>query len=187
VGSLTLGKTAAAVSVVDDVVARARGVEEPRWLAFAAAGATLAGDESSAIELRRRAVTLARRSGAVDTLALVLATVTETAVMSGRVDLAPDAAEGLRLAREAGLPNVAILHLAALAWFAAINGDDEYKAYAAEVRAVAPAADDALAASIVEWELRWPTSPMAAPTSLQPASSICRSRGPAPAIRSSRS
>jgi DNA-binding NarL/FixJ family response regulator len=46
---------------------------------------------------------------------------------------------------------VAILHLAALAWFAAVKGDDEYNAYATEVRAVAPAADDALAASIVEW------------------------------------
>src|SRR3954469_11783741 len=62
-------------------------------------------------------------------------------LLGGRFEVAAEAAEGLRLAREAGLPNAASTHLAMLAWFAAHQGKDD------ECRADAAAASQAAASS----------------------------------------
>jgi DNA-binding CsgD family transcriptional regulator len=75
-------------------------------------------------------------------------------VLAGRVTVAPEAAEGLRLARETGLTGVASLHRAILGWLAAVKGDDEEcRAAAAEVEKSAPETRNALANSIAEWGL----------------------------------
>ena len=70
VGSLCEGKTAAEVPLVHDVVARADGYDDPRWLIWAAAGAGLAGMEARESEILARAASIARASGAVDLLTL---------------------------------------------------------------------------------------------------------------------
>jgi DNA-binding NarL/FixJ family response regulator len=63
-----------------------------------------------------------------------------------------EAEEGLTLAREAGLPNAAVLHLAVLSWSAALKGEEaECRAHAAEVNDAARAADHGFANSIAEW------------------------------------
>ena len=59
---------------------------------------------------------MARESRAVDTLVFVLENVVNSAMLAGRYEIEAEAAEGLRLAREAGLSNAATAHLAALAW-----------------------------------------------------------------------
>jgi tetratricopeptide (TPR) repeat protein len=154
VGSLWLGTTVREVSLVRDVIARADDFDEPRLLAGAATGAGTIGDEVKEAALLSRAVELARASGAVDALTLALLAVAVTGVLAGRFTVAAEAAEGLRLAREAGLTGAAGLHLAVLAWFAAARGeDDECRASAGEVMQSTSATGNALAHSIAEWGL----------------------------------
>jgi DNA-binding CsgD family transcriptional regulator len=152
VGSLIEGKTAREVPLVLDVVARADDFPEPRWLTWASVGASAAGDLPREIELLRHATALARASGAVDMLTIVLNAVAVEGVVAGRFGVAAEAAEGLRLAREAGLPNVATYHLAVQAWFAAINGrEEDCRAAAAEASKPARANGVGLAHSLAEW------------------------------------
>src|SRR5262249_45538485 len=69
-GSLSEGKAARAVPLVLDVVARAEALDEPRWLEWASGAAALAGDESRADALHRRATALARESRSAEALIL---------------------------------------------------------------------------------------------------------------------
>jgi DNA-binding CsgD family transcriptional regulator len=154
VGSLWLGTTSAELPLVRDVIARAATFDKPRLLAGAAMGAGSIGDHESEAALLRRAVALARTSGAVDSLTLALLSVGVAGVLTGRFAVVPDAAEGLGLAREAGLTGVASLQLAVLAWFAASRGEEEQcLTWAAEVATSASATDNALARSIADWSL----------------------------------
>ena len=154
VGSLVEGKTAQEAPLVLDVLARARDVDEPRWLIWAAAGAGTAGDEAAEAAILKRATALARTSGAVDALMMVLLTIGVNGVTAGRPGVAAEATEGLALAGEAGLPNAVSIHRAVLAWVAAVKGEDERcRAYAADVAASARPAGAALAGSIAEWGL----------------------------------
>jgi DNA-binding NarL/FixJ family response regulator len=152
VGSLWLGTTTTEVPLMLDVLARAADFDKPRLLAGAAMGAGTLGDEVTEAALLSRAVALARASGAVDALTLSLLAV--AGVLAGRFAVTPEAAEGLLLAKEAGLTGVASLHLAILAWFAGARGeDDRCRAEAAEVARSAEATGNALANSIAEWGL----------------------------------
>ncbi len=154
VGSLWEGKTTREAPLVLDVIARAAEFHEPRWLVWAAVGAGAAGDEASEAELLRRAAALARASGAVDTLTLVLVAVALEGFLATRVGVIPEATEGLRLAKDAGLRNSASVYLAVLAWFAAVRGhDDDCRTYVAEVNAHARATGMALANAIGQWAL----------------------------------
>ena len=154
VGSLVGGTSASELPLVLDVIARAAAIEEPRWLIWAAAGATLSGDEAAEAVLLSRAVALARASGAVDALTMALLTVTVNGVTSGRLGVEADAREGLQLAREARLPNAACIHEAVLAWCAAHRGDDDRcSALAAGVQEAARAGGLALANAVAEWGL----------------------------------
>jgi DNA-binding CsgD family transcriptional regulator len=102
--------------------------------------------------LLRGAVDAARASGAIDTLVLVLEVVVSSRVVAGRYDIESEATEGLRLAREAGLPNAAAIDVAALAWIAALKGrGDECRAFAAEATQVARQHGLGNANSIAEW------------------------------------
>ena len=124
VGSLYEGKTAIGLPLVRDVVARIDDFDEPGWVVWAATGAQALGDEARAAVLLQRAIALARASGAVDELTYVLLAYVLMGLLAGRFGVAAEAAEGLTLAREAGLPNAASTHLAMLAWFAAQQGEE---------------------------------------------------------------
>jgi ATP/maltotriose-dependent transcriptional regulator MalT len=134
VGSLIEGKTAEAVPLIADAVSRARDSDDARLLSWAATGASTIGDQVAEGQLLRRAMAVARDSGAVDTLVLILETYVSSAVLSARVDFDSEATEGLALARQAGLANVAMSYLAALAWSSAVRGDEsECRRLAAEI------------------------------------------------------
>jgi hypothetical protein len=119
---------------------------------WAASAARVAGDKERKILLLRRAVTHARASAAVDTLTHVLAAVAFRGLLDGRFGVAAEATEGLTLAREARLSNAASIHLAILAWLAAVMGEDHAcRAHAAEVDEEAPATANGLAGTIAGW------------------------------------
>jgi len=72
--------------------------------------------------------------------------------LRGQHAVTAEATEGLMLAREAGLPNAASLHLATLSWLAAVSGhDNECRAQAAEAQAAALPHGHGLANSVAEW------------------------------------
>jgi DNA-binding NarL/FixJ family response regulator len=99
-------------------------------------------------------VAVARDSRAVDTLVFVLENVVNSAMLAGRYQIEAEATEGLRLAREAGLTNPAIAHLAALAWLAGLQGRDrDCRVYAAEAIAAARMSGLANANTAAEWGL----------------------------------
>jgi pimeloyl-ACP methyl ester carboxylesterase/tetratricopeptide (TPR) repeat protein len=125
VGSLIEGKAADAVPLIADAVSRANDSADTRLLSWAATGASTIGDQRSEGQLLHRAMAVARETGAADTLVLILETFTSSAVLSGRLDFDAEATEGLELAREAGLANAAMSHLAALAWAAALRGQED--------------------------------------------------------------
>jgi DNA-binding NarL/FixJ family response regulator len=152
VGALLDGRSDA-VPVLQAVLAGADDVTEPRRLLWAAVGAGAAGDHDQEHVLLRRAAAVARVTGAVDTLAVVLEGIAVGGLLSGRWEVAAEAAEGLELALAAGLPNSATLHRATLAWFAAVRGDGECRRLAAEVQEAARPAGAALANAIAEWGL----------------------------------
>ncbi len=152
VGSLYEGKTAIGLPLVRDVVSRIEDFDEPSWVVWAATGAQALGDESRATELLQRAIDLARASGAVDELTYVLLAYVLMGLLAGRFGVAAEAAEGLTLAREAGLPNAASTHLAMLAWFSAQRGKDgECRELAASAIELARPSGGAFASSIAQW------------------------------------
>ena len=112
---------------------RLADVADPRWLVWAGAAASLAGDQQSDDRFRSRAEAIARRSMAVGSLAMVLARNAWSDLLNhGRVGAAShEAQEGLGLALEARLTNHACLHRSILAWVAAVRGErDQCLAYA---------------------------------------------------------
>jgi DNA-binding CsgD family transcriptional regulator len=152
--ALTLDRTAPDDRLVA-AVARARDGREPRLLLWAATAAEVAGENDLESALLHRAARQARASGAVDRLTEALEALGVHGFLAGRFTLAAEAAgEGLTLARETGLPNAASLHLASLAWLAAVQGrEDVCRAHAGEVIAAAGPTGDGIANSIAEWAL----------------------------------
>jgi DNA-binding NarL/FixJ family response regulator len=109
---------------VSSALARADDFDDPRWLAWAAVGAGATGEMGREVALLARAVVRARASGSIDALVLVLQSLSVEGIVAGRHDVTAEASEGLRLARETGLPNAAAVFEAVLAWFAAVRGED---------------------------------------------------------------
>ena len=154
IGKLYEGETAVALPLVREVVARANEFDEPSWVTWTATGAQGLGDEQRAAELHQRAIGLARASGAVDKLTYALLTYVLMGLFAGRLEVAAEAAEGLTLAREAGLPNAESKHLAMLSWFAAVRGEeDRCRASADAARRLARASGGAFANAMAEWGL----------------------------------
>jgi len=152
VGGMTVGRSSDEASQVPDLVSRARGYEQPRWLMWAAVGAQATGDTDAAMELLQRAGVIARRNGDVDNLIFSLVGQTIGTLLVGKRGARAESNEGLSLAREAGLTNAVSLLLAALAWGAAVEGDAEAcRAHAAEACTSAQAHGFAMANSIAEW------------------------------------
>jgi len=153
-GSLSEGKTAAEVPHVLEALERTDELDEPHLLVWAAATAALAGDTEREAALRRRAEAMARTSGAVDVLVLVLTSVGVRGVLAERFDMHAEVVEGLRLARETGLPNATNPFFAVLAWIAAVTGrDDECHERAADLGESARARGAGMAVAIAEWAL----------------------------------
>ena len=154
VGRLYEGETAIGAPLVREVVAHADEFDEPSWVVWSATGAQGIGNEERAEALLRRAMALARASGAVDKLTYVLLTYVLMGLLGGRFEVAGEASEGLTLAQDAGLPNAASTHLAMLAWFAAQKGkDDECRTFAATAIAAAQASHAGSPNAIAEWGL----------------------------------
>jgi DNA-binding CsgD family transcriptional regulator len=154
VTSITEGRTAKQADLLRAVIDRAQGFDEPRWLVWAAVGAQVAADQAAEASLLRRAATLARARGEVDTLVYALMGKTIGTLLVGRRGATEESAEALALAREAGLTNAVSLILAALAWGSAVRGDEEScRTQAAEASASAQENRSALANSIAEWSV----------------------------------
>jgi DNA-binding CsgD family transcriptional regulator len=152
VSSVTEGRTAQETPLLLDVIARARAFDEPRWLMWAAVGAQAAGDPAAEAELLQRAANLSRAAGEVHNLVYALLGTTIGTLVVGRRGAGAQSEEALALAREAGMTNAVSLLLGALAWGAAVHGDEEAcRAQAAEASAAAQANGQALANSIAEW------------------------------------
>ncbi|WP_219519310.1 LuxR family transcriptional regulator, partial [Nonomuraea ceibae] len=112
------------------------GAAEFLW---AAAAASYLGEADVSAELIRRAGRVARVSGMVGQLPVVLEFVSTAERVGGRLaESAAVAEEGLALAREAGYTNSEAAHLANLAVVAALRGEEERcRAYAGEALAIA--------------------------------------------------
>jgi DNA-binding NarL/FixJ family response regulator len=151
-GSIIEGKTGREAPLVADAILRAADFDIPTVLGWAAMGAAAIGDEAAETAILRRAVAVARASGEVDTLVLVLEVFVNAAMLAGRYTVEVEAGEGLTLARDAGLVNAATSHLGALAWLAALKGrDNECRTYAAEVAEAVRSSHLANANSAAEW------------------------------------
>ena len=149
---LSLNQPVGDVPTLAQSVRGATGSADQRVLVWAAIAAEVAGDSEAEAALIVRSVTLARGSGAVDQLTVALESSTIQSFLSGHFEAAGEATEGLTLARQAGLPNAANLHLATLSWLAAVKGqEDECRAQAAEVVCAARTNGHGIAYSIAEW------------------------------------
>jgi DNA-binding CsgD family transcriptional regulator len=150
--ALTRGQTPDELPSLRRAIARSAEFDDPYLLIWAAIGAEMAGDDRLEEALLARAVALARASGAVDRLIVALESVAVQGFLAGRLVVGAEAVEGLRLAREADLPNAANLHLAALAWLAAASGRrEECRAHAAEVAEAAARNRHGISNSIAQW------------------------------------
>jgi DNA-binding CsgD family transcriptional regulator len=150
--SVSLGETSRDVPHVLQAIARMGGFDDQRLLVWGAIGAEVAGEAALEAALLGRSAALARASGAVDRLTVALESFAVQGFLRGQFAVGAEATEGLRLAREAGLPNAASLHLASLAWLGAVKGrDDECRAHAATVVEAARSNGHGIANSIAEW------------------------------------
>lgn len=138
------------VSALDGVSA----MTEPRALVWAAAAAAGIGDRDREEALCARALSTARGSTAVGTVALVLQRIAWGDVTHSRVlAAAVHAREGLQLALEAGLTNSVCFHQAILAWVAALQGSPTTVAQADEAAETAVRHGLAPHLSIARWAL----------------------------------
>jgi len=154
VGGIIAGESATEAPRIFDAIARASDFDDPRILSWAATGASTVGDEAAEAALLRQAVMVARASGAVDDLSLILETIVSSGIVGGRYGIEAEATEGLRLARDAGLPNAASALLAGAAWVAALKGEDEEsRRCAGEVTRSVRTSNLANANSTAEWAL----------------------------------
>jgi DNA-binding CsgD family transcriptional regulator len=142
-----LDRTVAAVN-------RAAGMDDSRMLIWAAIAAEMAGLPTLESQLLARVATLARASGAVDRLVVTLESMTVQGFLAGDFALATEATEGIRFARDAGLPNAASLFEAGLAWLAAVRGRaEECRRHAATATDLARTHRHGIANAIAEWAL----------------------------------
>ncbi|WP_086820642.1 LuxR family transcriptional regulator [Allokutzneria sp. NRRL B-24872] len=134
-GALQAGETARGTAILRDIKPR----EDASELLWAAAAASHLGEGDAAADFAARAGRVARVSGMVGTLPVVLEFAATAERMNG--NLAHSAAlseEGLALAKEAGYVNCAAAHLANLAMVAAIHGrEDDCRGFANEALAIA--------------------------------------------------
>ncbi|MBN6050612.1 AAA family ATPase [Nonomuraea sp. RK-328] len=120
-------------------LARTGELREAAEFLWACAAASYLGEADLSAELAARAGAVARMSGIVGQLPVVLEFVATAERIQGRpAESAAIAEEGLALAREAGYTNSVSAHLANLAVVAALRGaEEDCRRYAAEALAIA--------------------------------------------------
>jgi DNA-binding CsgD family transcriptional regulator len=125
--SAVLSRDAArGIPLLHSALARGERFSDPERLVRAGAAAMWAGDEPAARALHVRAVRAARDGGSLAALSFALEYVAATEFATAHYESAlADAAEGLDLAREAGLERSAAMHLAVVAKVRAVQGHAE--------------------------------------------------------------
>jgi len=150
--SQVIGGSGRAARAVQELIGLARDSDDPRLLSWALIGASTVDDQATEAALVSRAEAVSRASAAIDTVVLVLEAIVAADIGGGRYAAEAEATEGLRLARELGLPNALTAHLGALAFIAALKGrEEEARDYAAEVARAAAANGIANANSFAQW------------------------------------
>ncbi|MFC9971582.1 LuxR C-terminal-related transcriptional regulator [Spirillospora sp. NPDC127200] len=139
IGALLGGDRERGGAVLREALARSGELTEAAELLWASAAASYLGEIDLAAGFIVRAGRVARVSGMVGQLPVVLEYVATAERLSGRFALSASIAEeGLTLAREAGYVNSEAAHLANLAAVAAVRGQEEQcQRHAADALAIA--------------------------------------------------
>ncbi|GAA1469821.1 LuxR family transcriptional regulator [Nocardiopsis exhalans] len=128
---------------------------DPQALVLGGIAGLLRGDHVRTRALAGRAAAVARRTGALTLLPQALEFLTYAEMWFGRLSLAEESAtEGLRTALESGQDNCASHHRGALAFVAAIRGEeDTCREHAGTALAMAGEHDVGLPAGLAAWAL----------------------------------
>ena len=125
IGAALGGDAAHAVPLLRSVIARSEGCDDPLLLSWAGTACGYLGDVETARRYAIRAVTRARATGALSTLAYALELLGVTELPRRPAATEADATEGLRVARTTDQPASAAVHLGLLAAVAALRGDEQ--------------------------------------------------------------
>ncbi|MEU3230912.1 AAA family ATPase [Nocardiopsis alba] len=133
----------------------AERIGDPEALVLGGIAGLLRGDHMRTRSLAGRAVTIARRTGALALVPQALEFLTYAEMWFGRLSLAEEsAAEGLRSAVGSGQDNCASHHRGALAFVAALRGEeDDCREHAETALALAGEHDVGLPAGLASWAL----------------------------------
>ncbi|NUW32694.1 AAA family ATPase [Nonomuraea sp. SMC257] len=139
IGAMMDPEAADGEELLRGALARTGELREAADFLWACAAASYLGEPDLSAELAGRAGAVARMSGIVGQLPVVLEFVATAERIQGRLaESAAIAEEGLALAREAGYTNSVGAHLANLAVVAALRGaEEDCQRYAAEALAIA--------------------------------------------------
>lgn len=153
--ALFQGRHTEGVSALRRVQAAADRLGGPDALVLGVIAGLLCGDHIRTRALAGRAVLIARRTGAAALVPQALEFLTYAELWFGRLSLAEEsAAEGLRTALATGQENCAGHHRAALAFVAAIRGQEATcRELAGAALATAEAHDVGLPAALASWAL----------------------------------
>jgi DNA-binding CsgD family transcriptional regulator len=114
------------IPLMREAVAGVSSLDDPRALAWGSTVANFLGDDQQALAMLSKAISVARARGALAPLSHAVHGRGSLLAWQGRASEAQvDAAEGLRLAREAGLENSIAQNRAVLALVAALRGDED--------------------------------------------------------------
>nr|WP_239647988.1 LuxR family transcriptional regulator [Nocardiopsis ganjiahuensis] len=130
-------------------------IGDPQALVLGGIAGLLRGDHVRTRALAGRAAAVARRTGALTLVPQALEFLTYAEMWFGRLSLAEEsAAEGLRTALESGQDNCASHHRGALAFVAAVRGEeDACREHAGTALAMAGEHDVGLPAGLAAWAL----------------------------------
>ncbi|GAB3744822.1 AAA family ATPase [Nocardiopsis nanhaiensis] len=130
-------------------------IGDPQALVLGGIAGLLRGDHVRTRALAGRAAAVARRTGALTVVPQALEFLTYAEMWFGRLALAEEsAAEGMRRAYESGQDNCASHHRGALAFVAAIRGEEsECREHAGAALALAGEHDVGLPAGLAAWAL----------------------------------
>jgi DNA-binding CsgD family transcriptional regulator len=124
-GALYGGETERGAELLERAIAWARRGDDEQLVFWGSVGALMLGDDARLAALLDRTVSLSRARGSLGTLTEALAVTAAQLLFAQRYDdAAVTAAEALRLARELGADNFAMLPTNVLAVVAAVHGDD---------------------------------------------------------------
>ncbi len=149
------GRHREGVVLLERAVEAADRIGDPQALVLGVIAALLRGDHVRTRALAGRAASAARRTGALTLVPQILEFLTYAEMWFGRLSLAEgSAAEGLRVSLESGQDNCASHHRGALAFVAAIRGDeDACREHAGTALAQAGEHDVGLPAGLAAWAL----------------------------------